>query len=123
MSGTLCVWANLPDEALEWYEDEYIPDMRTQNAIHALHCERTTNGFEEDPIGQSDLPWPLCTIYEVKDVQKATAGVYDKRNYPPDELRSGPLAKARFDVRTYRELKRWQSEGWNGSTYLQQPFN
>jgi hypothetical protein len=116
VNGILCVWANLPDDALDWYENEYLPDMREQNAIHTLHCELTQSGFEGDPIGQLDSPWPLYAVYEVKEIRKATDACYDKRNHPSDDMLAGPLAQARFDTRTYRELKRWQSEEWDGGT-------
>jgi len=114
MAGILCVWANIPDDTIEWYENEYIPDMRAQNAIQTLHCELTEIGFEGDPIGQLDSPWPLCAIYEVEEIRRATDSCYDKRNHPSDDMLAGPLAQARFDTRTYRELRRWQSEDWDG---------
>lgn len=126
MSGVLCVWVNLPDDARAWYEDTHIPEMRARNATHALHCELTESGFGGDPTGKLDAPWPLCTVYEIEKIEKATADCYDKANHPSDKLLDGPVADARFDVRTYRELKRWQDDEWNGgkkdlprtSTYL-----
>jgi hypothetical protein len=114
MSGVICVWANVPDDAMEWYEDDYIPRMRIKHAIHALSCELTASGFEADPIGQLDATWPLCTMYNVTDVQKATECCYDKENHPSEAQLTGPLAQARFDVRTYRELKTWQGVEFDG---------
>ncbi|KAH7072142.1 hypothetical protein BKA63DRAFT_517001 [Paraphoma chrysanthemicola] len=114
MPGILCVWANLPDNVLEWYEDEWIPDMREQLSPHTLHCEYIPNGFDGEPIGQLDSPWPLITVYEVADVRKATDACYDKRYHPPDEMLAGSLKNARFDTRTYREIQKWQNEDWDG---------
>jgi hypothetical protein len=114
MSGVLCVWANLPDESIEYYEDEFVPEMRAKNAVHAMHCERTTSGFEGDAAGNLDSPWPLCTVYEVKDIKTATESCYDKGNLPSKELLAGPLKKARFEARTYREVRKWQSKDWSG---------
>jgi hypothetical protein len=131
MSGVLCVWANLPDDARAWYEDIFIPEMRTRNAIHALHCEVTESGFGGDPIEKLDAPWPLCAVYEIEDIKRATQDCYDKANHPSDTLLAGPLADARLDVRTYRELKRWQEDAWDGGkkylfqaiAYLTGPFD
>lgn len=114
MAGLLCVWATLPEESLNWYEDEYIPERRAKLADHALHCERTTSGFEGDAPGQVDAPSPHFTVYEVKDVQAAAASYYDKSNHPSEELKAGPLKDARFDTRTFRELQKWQSKDWSG---------
>ncbi|KAF2027093.1 hypothetical protein EK21DRAFT_91861 [Setomelanomma holmii] len=114
MPGLLCVWANLPDDAITWYEDEWLPDMREQNSIHTLHSQYTTNGFEGEPIGQLDSPWPWCAVYDVPDVRKATEACYNNRNFPPEEMLAGPLKTARFDTKTYKELRRWQNGGWNG---------
>jgi hypothetical protein len=130
MSGVLCVWANLPGDVHAWYEDTWIPKMRTRIATHALQCELTESGFGGDPIEKLDAPWPLCAVYEVEEVEKATQACYDKENHPSDTLLAGPLADARFDVRTYRELKRWQEDAWDGGkkdvfrsiTYLTGPF-
>lgn len=115
-NGLLVVWANLPENAMDWYENEYIPDMRAQNSKHTLHCELTESGFEGTPIGELDAPWPLVSVYEVEEVQKATAACYNKRNHPSEDMLAGPLAKARFDTRTYQEIKRWQEEDWDGGT-------
>jgi hypothetical protein len=114
MSGILCVWAKLPNKALEWYEKEWLPLKRKQHAIHALHCELTPSGFEGEPFGQLDSPWPLCAVYEIEDIRKVTDECYDKRHHPSNELLSGLLAEAQFDVRTYRELKVWKAEDWDG---------
>lgn len=108
--GILCVWANLPEGSIDWYENHYVPDMCTQNAIHTLHCEKTSNGMETEAIGKLDSPWDLFTVYEMAHVKKATEGVYNERNHPSDNMRED----ARFDVRTYREVKRWQDEDWDG---------
>jgi hypothetical protein len=114
MAGILCVWANIPDDAMDWYENEYIPAMRTKHSIHTLQCNLTPSGFEGDPIGQLDAPWPLFAVYEVPEVEKATQACYDMHNHPPEEMLSGQLKDAQFDVRTYRELRRWESEDWDG---------
>jgi hypothetical protein len=114
MSGILCVWAKLPQKALEWYEKEWLPLKRKQHAIHALHCELTPSGFEGEPFGQLDSPWPLCAVYELEDVRKMIEQCYDKQYHPPEELLSGLLAEAQFDVRAYRELKVWKADDWDG---------
>lgn len=114
MSGILVVWANIPDEVLDWYENDFLIARTKQNSIHTLHCELTPSGFEGEPIGKLDAPWPLCAVYEVPEIEAATRACYDKTNHPSEELLSGPLANARFDTRTYRELKRWQNEEWDG---------
>lgn len=113
--GLICVWANLPEDeqTVGWYEENYIPLMRERNASYALHSELMKSGFEGEPIGQLDAPWPLCTIYEISNIEAATNGLYDKANHPSDDLRSGTLSQARFDVRTYKELRKWQSEDWD----------
>ena len=114
MSGILCVWANLPKGTTKWYENEYVPDMCSLNALHALHSEKTSNGMEAEPVGKLDAPWDLFTVYEMSQTRIATEGLYDKRNHPSDDLLAGALKGVRFDTRTYREIKRWQAEDWNG---------
>jgi hypothetical protein len=119
MAGLLCVWARIPDDVLDWYENDYIPEMTKKHSIHTLQCELTESGFEGEPIGgQLDAPWPLCAVYDVAEVEKATQACYDMQNRPPEAMLAGPLKDARFDVRTYRELKRWQSEDWDGGAYI-----
>jgi hypothetical protein len=114
MSGLVCVWADIPEDMLERYENDWLPEMRAQNSIHTLLCEYIPNGFEGEPIGQLDATWPLCAVYEVADIRKATDARNNKRNHPSEELLAGPLANARFDTRTYRELQRRQDEEWDG---------
>ncbi|CAO2653446.1 Nn.00g028570.m01.CDS01 [Neocucurbitaria sp. VM-36] len=114
MSGILCVWANLPKGTTEWYENEYVPNRCSQNAIHALHSEKISNGMEAEPNGKLDAPWDLLTVYEIPEIRIATDSCYDKSNHPSNDLLAGALKDARFDTRTYRELKRWQAEDWNG---------
>jgi hypothetical protein len=119
MSGVLCVWAKLPEDALEWYEHEFVPDMREKNSKCTLHCELTTSGLEGEPIGQLDAPWPLMAVYDIKEIAVATKDCYDKaRNHPSAELLTGRLAEARFDTRTYKEVRTWQKEGWDEGTRL-----
>ncbi|KAF1835902.1 hypothetical protein BDW02DRAFT_261431 [Decorospora gaudefroyi] len=111
MSGVKCCWASIPEDAIEWWENDFIP-ARTKNAIYSLHCEFTENGMDEDPVGRLDAPWPHMTIYETADVNTATKTTYDKSHHPSDDMLAGPLKDARFDIRTYRELMKWQAEGW-----------
>jgi hypothetical protein len=114
MSGVLCVWAKLPDDAINWYENEWMPLKRKLHAIHTLHCELTPSGFEGEPIGHLDSPWPLCAVYEIDDVEKVSEQCYDTQYHPPAELLSGLLAEARFDIRSYNEVKTWQADDWDG---------
>jgi hypothetical protein len=121
MSGVICVWANISDDSLDWYENDYIPHMRTSNGfISTIHSELIPSGFEGDPIGKLDSPWPLCTIYNTPDIQKATACVYNKDNHPTEEQLTGSLANARFDVRTYRKIRSWQGEDFDDGQYFRQ---
>ncbi|KAH5573149.1 hypothetical protein HBI24_202000 [Parastagonospora nodorum] len=115
MTGVLIVWAKLPDEAVDWYEQEYLPDMRSQFAQHTLHCEITQTGLEGQKVGVLDAPWPLCAIYEVENAREATAKCYEERNHPPAHLFKNRLADACFDVRTFVELKRWENEEWDNT--------
>lgn len=114
MSGILCCWANLPEEAAEWYEDEYIPHMRNPNAAHSIHCEVTASGMENEPVGKLDSPWPWMTVYEIRDIALSNKNTERAAKNPGEEVENGRLKTARFDVRTYRELKRWQEEDWEG---------
>lgn len=111
MSGVMVVWANLPDEALEWYEDDYLPEMTALHSSSTLHCEVTSTGLDAEPIGHLDAPWELMAVYEVADVQKMSRDTYSKDNHPPE---NSLLANARFDVRTYREIRKWGAEDWDG---------
>ena len=115
MAGILCVWANLPDEANDWYLNHYIPAICNgdDNHVHVLHCDLAESGMEGQAVGVLDSPWRQFTVYEERDVKTSTESTYDKKNHPPDALRPGPLQQARFDVRTYREIKRWQQDGWD----------
>ncbi|KAJ8117080.1 hypothetical protein OPT61_g1636 [Boeremia exigua] len=115
MSGVLCVWAaNIPESSEQWYEDEYIPEMTTKLAQHTLHCEVVEVGLDDeaDGVGEREAPWKWLTVYEMEDAAKATEATYDKSNHA--EM-TGPLAQARFDVRTYDEVKRWQHKDWDGN--------
>lgn len=113
MAGLLLVWANIPDEAMEWYEESYLPEMTGLHAEHTLHCTLGESGLESEPIGKLDAPWDLMAVYEVKDAEKMSRDTHDQRNHPPAEMAS-ILKDARFDVRTYRELRRWGDEDWDG---------
>jgi hypothetical protein len=53
-------------------------------------------------------------VYEAPDIKVATQSCYDEANRPSEEMLKGPLKDARFDTRTYRELKRWTSPEWDG---------
>ncbi|KAF1936917.1 hypothetical protein EJ02DRAFT_357992 [Clathrospora elynae] len=117
MAGIVCCWASLPDETIQWYEDEWIPNMRSRsdNAIHGLHCEVTASGMETEPVGKLDSPWPLMTVYDMRKLDASTEeAIYDKRKRPSDDLLAGPLKDAQLDIRTYHEIKRWEQEDWNG---------
>ncbi|KAH8725639.1 hypothetical protein GQ44DRAFT_615582 [Phaeosphaeriaceae sp. PMI808] len=112
MAGVLCVWANLPDSVLEWYEDEFIPLMTKKNSIYTLQCELTPTGFGEE-IGQLEVPWSLCAVYESLDIRTTTDSCYDSANRPSEEQLNGPLKEAQVHVKTYRELNKWQQD-WDG---------
>ncbi|KAF1912906.1 hypothetical protein BDU57DRAFT_503571 [Ampelomyces quisqualis] len=114
MSGVLCVWAKLPDDALEWYEHEFIPDKREKISKCSLLCELTTSGLEGEPIGYLDSPWPLMAVYDIDEIAEATKDHYEKeRSHPSEELLTGRLAEARLDFRTYREVRTWKKEHWD----------
>ncbi|KAF3038745.1 hypothetical protein E8E11_002084 [Didymella keratinophila] len=116
MSGVLCTWAaNIPQASEEWYEGEYIPSMASKLAQHALHCELVEVGLDDevDGVGEREAPWKWLTVYEIDNTDKATDSTYDKSNHISI---TGSMAKARFDVRTYEEVGRWQEGGeWDGS--------
>ncbi|KAI0576516.1 hypothetical protein Alg215_07446 [Pyrenophora tritici-repentis] len=114
MAGIMCCWANVNKEAAKWYEEEWVPRMRNPNIAHSIHCEVTASGMENEPVGKLDSPWPYMTIYEVSNVDQANKDMADKTYSPPDNVLAGALKEARFDVRTYREVKRWQDEEWEG---------
>lgn len=115
MTGVLCVWAaNIPEPSETWYEDNYIPSMTKKLSEQTLHCELVESGLdnEVEGVGEREAPWKWLTIYEMEDARKATEATYDESNHV---AMTGPLAQARFDVRTYEEVKRWQKD-WDGST-------
>lgn len=110
----MVVWANLPDEALDWYENKYIPEMTALHSSSTLHCQLTTTGLESESSGHLEAPWELMAVYEVEDARKMAEKTYDKRNHPTYEA-ADLLAKARFDVSIYREINRWEGpDGWDG---------
>lgn len=114
MSGVLCAWAaDLPASSEQWYEDEYIPEMMSRHSRRALLSDIIETPLDKDleGVATKDAPWKTLTIYDIDDVQKMTDATYDENNHPPTD---GPLRGARFDVRTYEEIKRWQSGEWNG---------
>lgn len=116
MAGVLCVWAaNIPQSSEHWYEDEYIPLMTKKLSQQTLHCELVETGLDQevDGVGEREAPWKWLTLYEMEDFKFAKEATYDESNHA--EL-TGPLAQARFDVRTYEEIKRWQQDDWDGST-------
>jgi hypothetical protein len=118
MSGVLCTWAaNIPPSSEQWYEDEYIPLMTSRIAQQTLHCEVVDTGLDEDVdgVGTQEAPWKWLTVYEIENADKATQQTYDENNHPS---MTGGLEAARFDVRTYEELKRWQTNDWKGRTPL-----
>jgi hypothetical protein len=117
MSGVLCAWAaNVPNASEGWYEGEYIPSMASKLAQHALHCELVEVGLDDevDGVGEREAPWKWLTVYEMDNADKATDSTYDKSNHIS---MTGPMANARFDVRTYEEVGRWQEGAWDGSTW------
>lgn len=117
MSGIMCVWANLPEEALDWYENEYLPARTAGQAKSSLYCQVVDTGLAQEPLGHLDAPWELMTVYEIEDTQKTIESVYDKSTHPPMEMRNGILKDARFDIRTYKELYRWGDENWDGDVH------
>ena len=114
MSGVLCTWAaNVPQSSEQWYQDEYIPSMASRLAQHALHCEVVENGLDEDVdgVGTQEAPWEWLTMYEMEDTDKATDAACDQSNHPS---MAGGLSSARFDIRAYEEVQRWQQGDWEG---------
>jgi hypothetical protein len=73
--------------------------------------------METEPVGRLDSPWPYMTCYDVRDVDAATKNISNKENQPAPELFEGILKDARFDIRTYREVKCWQDEEWDGGKW------
>ncbi|RMZ71832.1 hypothetical protein GMOD_00009175 [Pyrenophora seminiperda CCB06] len=114
MAGILCVWANVDKDAVEFYENTVLPQVRNPNFHHSIHCEITASGMENEPVGKLDSPWPYLTVFETRDVETANKDIVDKTYTPPDEVMNGVFKESRFDTRTYRELKRWQDEEWKG---------
>ncbi|KAK1907643.1 hypothetical protein P3342_005971 [Pyrenophora teres f. teres] len=114
MAGIMCCWANVNKEAAEWYEEEWVPRMRNPNIVHSIHCEVTASGMENEPVGKLDSPWPYMTLYEVSNIDQANKDMVEKTYSLPDNVLAGALKESRFDVRTYREVKRWQDEEWEG---------
>lgn len=88
--------------------------MREQFAIHTLHCEIMRTGLEGEAVGTLSAPWPLCSVYEVEDTLEATRKCYDERNHPPAHLFKDRFADSCFDVRTYKEIKKWVDKDWEG---------
>lgn len=119
MSAVLCTWAaNIPESSEEQYEDEYIPSMASKLAQHALHCELVEIGLdvEVDGVGEREAPWKWLTVYEMDNAADATSSTYDESNHI---AMTGPMSNARFDVRTYEEIKTWQQGDWDGSMWTQ----
>lgn len=98
----------------EWFEDEYLATTVNENVAHSVHCEVTSSGMENEPVGKLDSPWPYLTIHEVYSVDEANKTTNDRIKNPPAPLVASPLNGSRFDIRTYREIKRWQAEDWEG---------
>ncbi|EUC42326.1 hypothetical protein COCMIDRAFT_8076 [Bipolaris oryzae ATCC 44560] len=112
--GVFCVWANLPEKVTEWYKDEYLAAQDHVDSVHTIQCEITASGMEHEPVGKLDAPWPWLTVYEVKDVAQTNKEVDVVCNDLPEVAKSGPLKHVHFDVRSYREIKRWQDSDWEG---------
>ena len=110
----MCCWANVNKEAAEWYEDEWVPRMRNSNIVHSIHCEITASGMENEPVGKLDSPWPYMTVHAVLNVDQANTDMRNKLFTPPDDVLREVPQEPRFDIRTYREIKRWQLEEWEG---------
>ncbi|KAF2998861.1 hypothetical protein E8E13_003797 [Curvularia kusanoi] len=87
--------------------------MTLKHAQQALHSELVEVGLDEevDGIGEREAPWKWLTFYEMENAVKATEAVYDTDNHVP---MTGDMEKARFDVRTYEEVQRWQQGDWEG---------
>lgn len=114
MSGILCTWANLPEDVSEWYENEYLENGLLVDCHHAIHCEVTASGMENEPVGRLDAPWPYLTVLEVEDIKLASKQTDEALHNLPEAVTNGPLKRVHFDVRTYEEIKRWQDDDWEG---------
>ncbi|KAF3007859.1 hypothetical protein E8E13_010834 [Curvularia kusanoi] len=116
MAGVTLVWvADLPESAEEWYEDEYIPAMLSQHAKGVLLGEENDTGLDPEESGAEtkEAEWKSLAFYDVEDVQKAKEATYDEKNHPPTIKEQ--IKNARFDVRSYDQLRRWQNDpDWNG---------
>jgi hypothetical protein len=90
--------------------------MRTKSnrSLSALHCEVTASGMETEPVGRLDSPWPYMTCYDIRNIDAATKQLLEAGNQPAASLFDGILKDSRFDIRTYREVKCWQDEEWDG---------
>ncbi|KAH9880414.1 hypothetical protein IAQ61_000705 [Plenodomus lingam] len=114
MSGVMCVWATLPEEALDWYENEYLPERTNAHSKSTIYCEATESGLDSEPIGHLGTPWELMSVYEVEDIKQMSKESYDKKTHPPKEMMNGILKGSRFDVKTCREIARWGGDHWDG---------
>ena len=66
---------------------------------------------ELDGVGEREAPWKWLTVYEMEDTVSAAEAMYDESNHP---AMTGGLELARFDVRLYGEIQRWQQGDWQG---------
>jgi hypothetical protein len=115
MAGVRCVWANIPEDAKQKYKDEYVPDLTTHGADHALHCEVLKLGLETTDAEANMDSWRWLTVYEskdLKDISEELQGLADK-------VVAGPHSGVQLDVRTYDEFKCWQDEEWDYGTQNQ----
>jgi hypothetical protein len=87
--------------------------MTAKLAQHALHCEVTETGLEEEVagVGIKDTPWKWLTVYEIENADKSTDAMYNQSNHPT--MTEG-MEEASFDIRAYEEIKRWQAGDWEG---------
>lgn len=87
--------------------------MASKLAQHVLHCELVEIGLDDevDGVGEREAPWKWLTVYEVDNADKATDPTYDTSNHIS---MTGAMSNAKFDVRTYEEVKRWQQGDWEG---------
>lgn len=93
--------------------------MASKLAQHALHCEVVENGLDEDVDGveNQEAAWKWLTVYEMENTNKAVDAACDQGNHPP---MTGELKSARFDIRAYEEVQRWQQGDWEGGTLVLQ---
>jgi hypothetical protein len=70
--------------------------------------------MEHEPVGKLDAPWPFLTVYEVEDIIRTKKEV-DAISDHLEAARIDPLKHVNFDVRSYREVKRWQNEEFEGN--------